>query len=144
MDKIRNLFFDLLSAILVLFSFSLRGGDVFFCCIKDLNLIFCSELLSNEYKVFDLETGRLPNGFVSLLSSMPHSLLLSMLWLTWFARQIHRREDDVLTYINARMARNVIIQLNKLLIQFEAQFEIEKWMAENTKPTDDHVVIDLI
>lgn len=50
----------------------------------------------------------------------------------------------MLTYINARMARNVIIQLNKLLIQFEAQFEIEKWMAENTKPTDDNVVIDLI
>lgn len=54
-------------------------GDVFFCSIKDLNLIFCSELLSNECKVLDLETGRLANGFVSLLSSMPHSLLLSML-----------------------------------------------------------------
>lgn len=55
------------------------GGGVFFCSIKDLNLIFCSELLSNECKVLDLETGRLANGFVSLLSSMPHSLLLSML-----------------------------------------------------------------
>lgn len=52
---------------------------MFFCSIKDLNLIFCSELLSNECKVLDLETGRLANGFVSLLSSMPHSLLLSML-----------------------------------------------------------------
>lgn len=77
MDKIRNLFFDLLvhrSGV-----FFLGGGDVFFCSIKDLNLIFCSELLSNECKVLDLETDRLANGFVSLLSSMPHSLLLSML-----------------------------------------------------------------
>ncbi len=82
---------------------TLAQRDVFFCSIKDLNLIFCSELLSNECKVLDLEAGRLANGFVSLLSSMPHSLLLSMLWLTWFAGQIHRREDDVLTYINARM-----------------------------------------
>lgn len=103
MDKIRNLFFNLVSTI-ALFSFFWVGlGDVFFCSIKDFNLIFCSELLSNECKVLDLETGRLANGFVSLLSSMPHSLLLSVLWLTWFAGQIHRREDDVLTYINARM-----------------------------------------
>lgn len=89
MDKIRNLFFNLVSAIAALFFFFFfcgegnvkwKGGrDVFFCSIKDLNLIFCSELLSNECKVLDLETGRLANGFVSLLSSMPHSLLLSML-----------------------------------------------------------------
>lgn len=50
----------------------------------------------------------------------------------------------MLTYINARMVRNVIIRLNKLLIQSRAQLEIEKWTAENTKATDDHVVIDLI
>lgn len=78
MDKIRNLFFNLVSAIALLLFFG-GSGDVFFCSIKDLNLIFCSELLSNECKVLDLETGRPANGFVSLLSSMPHSLLLSML-----------------------------------------------------------------
>lgn len=79
MDKIRNLFFDLVLAIPVLLFFLWGVGDIFFCSIMDLNLIFCSELLSNECKVLDLETGRLANGFVSLLSSMPHSLLLSML-----------------------------------------------------------------
>lgn len=79
MDKIRNLFFDFVSAIAAFFFCFFWDGDVFFCSIKDLNLIFCSELLSNECKVLDLETGRLANGFVSLLSSMPHSLLLSML-----------------------------------------------------------------
>lgn len=75
MDKIRN--------VLILSWPSQCCGfldsGVFFCSIKDLNLIFCSELLSNECKVLDLETGRLANGFVSLLSSMPHSLLLSAL-----------------------------------------------------------------
>lgn len=54
-----------------------EGGGL--CSIKELNLIFCSELLSNECKVLELETGTLANGFVSLLSSIPHSLLLSML-----------------------------------------------------------------
>lgn len=79
MDEIRNLFFNLVSTIAAFSFLGGWGGDVFFCSIKDLNLIFCSELLSNECKVLDLETGRLANGFVSLLSSMPHSLLLSML-----------------------------------------------------------------
>lgn len=78
MDKIRYLFFNLVSSTAVVF-FLFFGGGVFFCSIKDLNLIFCSELLSNEYKVLDLETGRQANGFVGLLSSMPHSLLLSVL-----------------------------------------------------------------
>lgn len=52
---------------------------MFFYCFKDLNLIFCFELVSNESKILDVEIGRLANRFVSLLSSMPHSLLPSML-----------------------------------------------------------------
>lgn len=36
------------------------------------------------------------------------------------------------------------MRFNKLLIQFVAQLEIEKWTAEKTKAADDYVEIDLI
>lgn len=65
--------------LLLLFAEPGLDGRVFFCSIEDRDLIFCSELLSNECRVLDLETGSPANGFVSLSSSMPHSLLLSML-----------------------------------------------------------------
>lgn len=85
MDQIRYLFFHLVSGVSVYFLVFKQERDLFFCCMEDLNLIFCSELRSNEYKVLDLETGRRANGFVRLLRSTPRSLLLSALWLTWFA-----------------------------------------------------------